>query len=210
MDYLNGLNLHQLFTSFKLTKQHDLKRAIDLSAIALAEFHKIFKKVEYNVKNDELVKIDDIEYILDERIHKCNLNFKTRLFLDFAFGNILFDPLTSKLYLIDFPDKEYIYMPHYDIAAFRKDLYIYAQHPNFMLLNKWNSPSIIYDRFFSTYYNHLGIRPNEDDESIIKYFSNNMMIKKLKLYRDHKLRNLNFIRYFFIKKACRMNMLEDF
>jgi hypothetical protein len=209
MDYIDGLNLHQLFMSLNRTKQNDLKQAIDLSAKALAEFHKIFKKDKYDDKIsnfNKMVRKKDVEFI-NERIRRCNLNFKTQLFFDFKFGNVLFDPLASKLYLIDFPDKDHIFTPHYDIAEFRKEIYIFSQHPKFRLLNKWNNPSIINDRFFSTYYNYIGILPNEDDESIIKYFSNNMIINALKFYSTHKLRNFNIIKYFFIKKAYRMNAL---
>lgn len=211
MDYIEGLNLHQLFTSIKLTKQNDLKRAIDLSAIALAEFHKIFKKDQFcdKIANfDELIRNYDMEFI-NECIPKCNLNFKTKLFSDFKFGNILFDPARSKLYLIDFPEKDYVFTPHYDIAEFRKEIYIFSQHPKFKLLNKWSNPTIIYDRFFSTYHNYLGIQPNENDESIIKYFSNNMLKHVLKHYLEHPLGNLNIIKYPFIKKACRMNMIHE-
>jgi hypothetical protein len=209
MDYINGLDLHKLFMSIHPIKQNDLEKAIDLSAIALAEFHGIFKKDKYDDKLsnfNKMVRKKDVEYI-NERIRRCNLNFKTQLFFDFKFGNVIFDPSTSKLYLIDFPDKDHIFTPHYDIAEFRKEIYIFSQHPRFRLFNKWNNPSIIYDRFFSTYHNHLGIRPNEDDDSIIKYFSNNMLRNVLKFYSSHKFRNFNIIKYFFIKNAYRMNAL---
>lgn len=211
MDYIEGLNLHQLFTSTNLTKQNDLKRAIDLSAIALAEFHKIFKKDEFGKKSanfDELIKNYDMEFI-NECIPKCNLNFKTKLFSDFKFGNILFDSATSKLYLIDFPEKDHVWTPHYDIAEFRKEIYLFSQHPKFKLLNKWNNPTIIYDQFFSTYYNYFGIQPNENDESIIRYFSNNMLKHVLKHYLGHPIGNFNIIKYPFIKKAFRMNMVHE-
>jgi hypothetical protein len=209
IEHIYGFNLHQIFTSINLRRQNDLNRIIDLSAIALAEFHKVFKKNEYTEKfcdPDRLVKINDVKFI-NGCINKCNLNFKTQLFFDFKFENILFDPEASKLYLIDFPDKSRIYTPHYDIAEFRRDIYILSQHPKFMLLNKWNDPAMIYNRFFSTYYNCLGIIPNEYDESIIKYFSNNMIEYMLKFYLNHKLENFNLIKYAFIKRAYRMNTL---
>ena len=66
---------------------------------------------------------------------------------------------------------------------------------------------MVYDRFFSTYCNHLGIRPNADDELIIKYFSDNMIDYVLKFYSNHKLRDFNIIKIPFIKKAYRLNHL---
>ena len=54
MDYVNGIDIHQLFTSINLKKPNDLKRAVDLSAIALAEFHKVFKKIGINDEISDL------------------------------------------------------------------------------------------------------------------------------------------------------------
>ena len=207
MDYIKGPNLKQLFISIKQRDQYKLKRMVDLSAIALAEFHKIFMKVEYAKGEDDLkklVKKKDMNFI-NECIKRCNLNFKTQLFFDFKFENILFDDDTSELYLIDFPNKKLIYTPHYDIAEFRRDIFIFSQHPQFILFSKWKNPSDIYNQFLSTYCRNLGIMPNESDELIINYFSNTMINYMLKLCMKHKFENLNIIKYPLMKRAQKMN-----
>ncbi|MDQ1262681.1 MAG: hypothetical protein QG575_1862 [Euryarchaeota archaeon] len=176
MSYVQGVNLSHMLHEIRPASSQYLSFAADLSGIALAKFHKLFRRGE-----DEPVTIDfnahedDINQFLSESregIGQCNLKTMVTPFIDFTSWNIIIKNDHTKnsrsrcmiLYLIDFPRLDYVCTPHLDLARFRFGLELVKQFPpaKFFGLNRWDVDSF-YDRFLSGYCREMHVVLSRDD-----------------------------------------------
>jgi len=133
-----------------------LSRAVDLSAAALARFHRIFCWPEDEpITIDPTVLEEDLNQCIvenRERIDDCNLQLRVTPFFDFTSWNIMIEESGSKLYLIDFPRLNYVFTPHLDLARFRFGLELVKQFPpaKFLGINRWDADRL-FDRFLAEY-----------------------------------------------------------
>jgi hypothetical protein len=171
MSYVQGVNLASMLHEIRPVRLQYINCAIDLCAIALARFHKLFCRGE-----DEQISIDsnapeyDINRFLaesQERMGECNLKTMVTPFFDFTPWNVIIRNGQSKsmmLYLIDFPRRDYVCTPHLDLARFRFGLELVKQFPpaKFFGLNRWNVDSL-FDRFLSSYCREIHVALGQGD-----------------------------------------------
>lgn len=176
MSYVQGTNLAHLLHEIRPASLQDLNCAIDLSGIALAKFHALFrhgKDEPFSI--DPTAREEDINHFLAESREltgECNLKTKVTPFFDFTSWNILIKKNLSKegmmLYLIDFPRQNYVCTPHLDLARFRFGLELVKQFPpaKFLGINRWNVDTL-FDRFLSSYCREMHVALNQDDLTLI-------------------------------------------
>jgi hypothetical protein len=190
MSYLQGVNLAHMLHEIRPVSLQYLNSAVDLSAVALAKFHTLFRRGENEpISIDPTAPEDDINQFLVEsrdRIGECNLKTMVTPFFDFTSWNIIIKNGRSKrsmitksssitkdgsigkdgmtLYLIDFPRREYVCTPHLDLARFRFGLELVKQFPpaKFFGLNRWDVDSL-FERFLSGYCREMHVAPSQDD-----------------------------------------------
>ncbi|MCK9566485.1 MAG: hypothetical protein M0Q43_10615 [Methanothrix sp.] len=176
MSYVQGVNLAHMLHEIRPVSRQYLISAADLSGIALAKFHTLFRRGEDEpVTIDTNAREDDINQFLAEsreRMDECNLKTMVTPFFDFTSWNIILkndcikngQSKSMMLYLIDFPRVDYVCTPHLDLARFRFGLELIKQFPpaKFFGLNRWDVDSI-YDRFLSSYCREMNVVLSQDD-----------------------------------------------
>lgn len=140
--------------------------------IYFARFHQLFCWPEGDpISIDPTVLENDLNQCIvenKERIQDCNLQLRVTPFFDFTSWNILIEESGSKLYLIDFPRANYIFIPHLDLARFRFGLELIKQFPpaKFLGINRWDV-DWLFDRFLAKYCRKTQVTLNEDDLRLI-------------------------------------------
>ena len=177
MSYVQGVNLAHMLHEIRPVSLQYLNSAVDLSAIALAKFHTLFRRGENEpVTIDTNAPEDDINQFLaesQERMGECNLKTMVTPFFDFTSWNIIIknddikngrSKRSMMLYLIDFPRLDYVCTPHLDLARFRFGLELIKQFPpaKFFGLNRWDVDSL-FDRFLSGYCREMHVALSQDD-----------------------------------------------
>jgi len=176
MSYVQGVNLAHMLHEVRPVSLQYLYRAADLSGIALARFHTLFRREDGRMTIDTNAHEDDINQFLAEsmdRIDQCNLKTMVTPFFDFTSWNIIINDDHSKsagtnesmrLFLIDFPRLDYVCTPHLDLARFKFGLELVKQFPpaKFFGLNRWDVDSL-YDRFLSGYCREMHVTLSQDD-----------------------------------------------
>jgi hypothetical protein len=176
MSHVQGENLAHVLHEIRPKSQSYISSAIDLSASALARYHEIFSRDDdADISIDRTAREKDInEFLASSRqlIKKCNLNTMVTPFFDFTPWNIIIHNKGAenhmKLYLIDFPRREYVCTPHLDLARFRFALELIKQFPPAKLLgiNRWDADRL-FDRFLERYCAERQMALNADDLSLI-------------------------------------------
>lgn len=174
MSHVPGSNLAYMLHEIRPVSRDALNRALDLSAAALAEYHRIFRHDKRTgIQIDHAAPEDDINRLLlmsRQVIPDCNLQMLITPFFDFTPWNIIIDEPEKdmKLYLIDFPRKSYVSTAHLDLARFLFSLELIKQFPpaRFLGINRWNVKAS-FDRFLSRYCRLMRLQPNRHDLDLI-------------------------------------------
>ena len=154
MSYVQVINLAYTLHEIRPASLQYLNCVVDLSGIALAKFHTLFRRGMSHISIDSAAHEDDINQFLDEsqeRMGKCNLKIMVTSLLDFTSWNIVLKDDHIKrsmmLYLIDFRRLDYV-CPHLDLAQFRFGMELIKQIPpaKFFGLNHWDADYPV-DRF---------------------------------------------------------------
>jgi len=191
MSYINGINLSYMLHEMKPVGRDFLNHAAELSAVALARFHSIFRRPDDDpISADAASKEEDINRCIAEnveRVSSCNLQHKVTPFFDFSSWNILLDKEGSKIYLIDFPRTDYVFTPHLDLGRFRFGLELIKQYPpaKFLGVHRWDVDAL-YGRFLDRYCCEMNIAPNEDDLRLINCFLRANVRRSQDLHRKGK------------------------
>lgn len=200
MNYIKGFSFYKMLKLYKPLKREDFINLVELSALAIAEFHNVFRR-----KYDIDFKLNGFNSNLclkpfNEYDNNCNLNFKTQLHMDFHLGNIYFNEKSTKVYILDLPGEEYIAKPHYDLASFKSSLLIHTQHPQFKLLNRWCSKSEIFKHFLNTYCSYYDISPNNEDNLLIDQYSSCITKSIMNDIFKYRFKNKsNYFKYIYLK-----------
>ena len=190
MEYVEGANLKHLLTKIKPVNKNYLNDLLDLTAISLAVYHKLFMVSETReIKiNSPLLENNVIENAMKKGIllDTCGINFKVVAFLDFTPGNVIVEKQGKKISLIDFPQFESVSTPHLDLARFRFSLKIIKQYPilRFHISNWWTVDSV-YDRFLEKYCQEMNFTPNTEDAIFIEFLEGEYARKLQYLYNSH-------------------------
>jgi len=123
MDYIEGENFQNLITKIKPLKKENLRRYIELIAVALSRFHNKFKNPSSLINYYDAPGLQDDMTISAEKLAKCNLDYLIQPYCDFKPGNILIKD--HSIYLTDLPDKRLVTSPHLDLAYFKFSLKFY-------------------------------------------------------------------------------------
>jgi len=176
MSNVHGDNLAHVLHEIRPKSQSYINSAIDLSATALARYHEIFARDDdADISIDSTARERDVNEFLSasrQLIKKCNLRSMVTPFFDFTPWNIIIhnngEKNCMKLYLIDFPRREYICTPHLDLARFRFALELIKQFPpaKFLGINRWDADGL-FDRFLDRYCADRQTVLNADDLSLI-------------------------------------------
>ncbi len=191
MTYIDGINLSYMLHELKPVGRDFLNHAVELSAVALARFHSVFRRPDDDpISVDAASKEEDINRCIAdniERISSCNLQLKVTPFFDFSSWNILLDKEGSKIYLIDFPRTDYVFTPHLDLGRFRFGLELIKQYPpaKFLGVNRWDVDAL-YGRFLDRYCREMNVAPNEDDLRLISCFLRANVRRSQDLHRKGK------------------------
>jgi len=168
MSQVQGVNLAHMLHEIRPVSLQYLNRAADLSGIALAKFHTLFRRGENESINIDInASEDDINQFLaesQERMGECNLKTMVTPFFDFTSWNIIIKNDSMMLYLIDFPRLDYVCTPHLDLARFRFGLELIKQFPpaKFFGLNRWDVDSL-FERFLSGYCREMHVALSQGD-----------------------------------------------
>jgi hypothetical protein len=168
MSYVQGVNFAHMLHEIRPVSLQYLSRAADLSGMALAKFHVVFRRGENEpVTIDGKAHEDDINQFLarsQERMDRCNLKTMVTPFFDFTPWNIIISKKSMMLYLIDFPRLDYVCTPHLDLARFRFGLELIKQFPpaKFFGLNRWDV-DLLFDRFLGGYCREMHVALSQDD-----------------------------------------------
>ena len=174
MSHVPGVNLAYMLHEIRPVSLDALNRALDLSAAALAEYHRIFCHDDRRgIQIDRSAPEEDINRLLltsRSIIPECNLENMVTPFFDFTPWNIIIDDPEKKmmLYLIDFPRSSYVCTPHLDLARFLFSLELIKQFPpaRFLKINRWNVEAS-FDRFLRCYCRKMKMQPNRHDLDLI-------------------------------------------
>ena len=198
MEYVEGKNLKDLLLKLNLKDKDYLSEIIDLSAIALSRFHYTFREAEYeDISIDSFLLEADVNTNLNnnkEMLSQCNLQIRSKSFIDFAVWNIIIDKeIETKIYLIDFPEQECICNPHLDLARFKYSLAILKQYPQFRFFGMdWWDLNNIYDAFLRKYCAEMKINLNKWDYALINYFER-IYARKAKSIYSNNHSNIKFV-----------------
>lgn len=170
MSHVPGVNFAHMLHEIRRVSPQYLICAADLSGIALARFHSLFRREENaSISIDPRAHEDDINRFLEEsreRIGECNLKTMVTPFFDFTSWNIILK--NNHLYLIDLPRLDYVCTPHIDLARFRFGLELIKQFPpaRFFGLNRWGVDSL-FDRFLGSYCREMHVACSQGDLCLI-------------------------------------------
>jgi len=186
MEYADGISLKKLLLHLRSTRRGMALRVVELAAIALARFHRMSTEMidkDLSVNSPFLANNLDLTRI-EPLIDSCNINLKIKSFIDFSAWNILVERRSAeRITLIDFPDNDSICTPHIDLARFKYSLDIVGLHPQFRFLGlRWWNPDDLQDRFLATYTNEMGVRANDGDRMLIRWFERQYFRKLLEVY----------------------------
>lgn len=195
MQYLEGTNFGNRLLQMKSMDKDSLNEIVNLSAIALARFHILFAE---NQSETESEVVPSLENELNLESVNLNLaairsNFEDRAlrmtckcYLDFTPRNIIvLDSREPRIALVDYPYREYVFMPHLDLARFRFSLRVMKQHPQFrfLRLNWWDINSI-FQQFVERYASEFSIEPNENDDKIINWIEREYARQLKRIYEQ--------------------------
>lgn len=176
MSHIDGTLLSHMLHEVRPVSASFLGSAIDLSAHALAEYHRIFRHEHGSLKIDLDAREGDVNRFLAESrplLSDCNLREMVTPFFDFTPWNIMIKRGSydddMRLFLIDFPRRDYICTPHLDLSRFRFSLELVKQFPPAKLfgINRWNVDSL-FDRFLSVYCGDMGTGLSSCDRYLIE------------------------------------------
>jgi len=159
----------------------------DRSACALARFHSVFIKPrdrEIRINSPLLGSFGEHEtrhYMA--LVSGCKITPKVQAFIDFSPQNLIID--NSRIFLIDFPDRECICTPHLDIARWKFNLLFLKQFPQFrfLKLNRWDEDRL-FQRFFGKYCSEMQVTFNEKDMQLIDFFLCHYAKKLISIYTE--------------------------
>ena len=191
MEYIKGVSLKDLLLKLKPVNEDNLSKIINLSAIALSKFHFAFRDEEHkDILIDSPLLTEDVKNTLNnnEILSQCNLQIRAKSFIDFAAWNIIInDNMESKVYLIDFPERECICTPHLDFAGFKFSLETIKQYPQFRFLRmNWWDVDTIFNIFLNRYCKEIGVNLNKYDMHIMNYFMREYARKLQDIYNVNK------------------------
>lgn len=192
MEYIEGTSLKRLLLKLTPINEDYLNEIIDLSAIALSNFHRIFGRTECDPIsiNSPLLERDVNADTMNSRtpLSKCHLQLRAKSFIDFAAGNIVIDSERAKVFLIDFPGRECVCTPHLDLAWFRFSLKVIKQYPQFRFFRmNWWAVDSIYKHFLDKYCQEMKANPSEKDLALIDWFEREYVRKLQNLYETNRL-----------------------
>lgn len=213
MSYVDGLPLSHMLHEVRPASRDYIQQAVDLSAVALAKYHRLFGWSEDEpIKIDPSVQEDDINRCINEsatKIDECSLRYRVTPFFDYTTWNIMMKNGRErngcpKLYLIDFPRLDYIFTPHLDLARFRFGLELVKQFPpaKFLGINRWEVDPL-FDRFFSRYCREMRITPNCEDLRLIADFRRANICRSQDLLRKGKFGWQPRLEKAYLKTFCR-------
>jgi len=159
----------------------------DRSAVALARFHSVFMKSrdrEVHISSPLLGRFGEHEIRqYTTHVSECALTMKVQAFIDFSPQNLIIDD--SKIFLIDFPDRECICTPHLDIARWKFNLKFLKQFPQFrfLKLNRWDEERL-FQRFVRKYCSEMQVAFNEKDAQLIDFFLGHYAKKLMSVYAE--------------------------
>lgn len=165
----------------------DIDEYNDRSAIALARFHSVFMKsrdTEVRINSPLLGSFGEHETRnYTTRVSGCEITAKVQAFIDFSPQNVIIHD--SRIFLIDFPDRECICTPHLDIARWKFNLKFLKQFPRsrFLKLNRWDEDRL-FQRFLRKYCSEMQVTFNENDVQLIDFFLCHYAKKLLSLYAE--------------------------
>jgi hypothetical protein len=221
MSYVDGLPLAHMLHEVRPASREYIHRAVDLSAVALAEYHRLFRQPEDEaIAIDPTVKENDINRCIAEsraKIDECSLRCRVTPFFDFTAWNIMMEndgkSVSPKLYLIDFPRLDYVFTPHLDLARFRFGLELVKQFPpaKFLGINRWEVEPL-FSRFFSRYCHEMRITPNQEDLRLIACFRKANICRSQDLLRKGKFGWQPRLEKAYLKTFCRewLEQRDDF
>jgi hypothetical protein len=201
MEYIKGVTLYNLVYKCRLISDSKINDLISLSALAFSEYHKLFN-IENNFNSIQMdpIIINYDRKNIDKYLQDCNLDFKTRIFHDPNLKNIIFDNDFSKCHLIDFPYKCYLFSPHYDIAYFGTALEILLLAPQFC---NSRMKKTVFQNFIDIYFDNLGISPNKNDLTVLKYFRFQKLTNLAFYYKSKKLDIFALILSYLLQRAIK-------
>lgn len=178
MRYIEGTNLGWMLhgIDIKQASRRRLGNIMDMSAVALARFHNLFKVPGHApMVIDSISKERDINACIEccrERAGNCSLDFRIRPFFDFSAWNIMIGPDDQPgIYLIDFPKSDYLSTPHLDLGRFKFSLELIKQYPPSKIMGlDWWDASAMYNRFQSRYCQEMGVELSQEDHRLIECF----------------------------------------
>ena len=223
MSYVDGLPLAHMLHEVRPKSSDYIHRAVDLSAVALAKYHRLFRRPEDEpITVDPTVKEDDLNRCIAEcaqRLDECNLRCRVTPFFDFTAWNIMMEngsnggngngSGSSTLYLIDFPRLDYVFTPHLDLARFRFGLELVKQFPpaKFFGINRWEVEPL-FEQFLNRYSREMQIILNQEDLRLIACFRKANIRRSQNLLRKGKCGWQPKLEKAYLSTFCR-NWLEQ-
>ncbi len=175
MGSVEGTNLALALHGLRPLEKDRLEEAVDLSALALAEYHRVVRLPwETPLYADRSARERDIHGCLLDNCSlaaRAALRFKVRPFFDFSAWNLMIGG-PKRVYLLDFPKTDYVSTPHLDLGRFRFSLELIKQYPpsKFLGWDSWDISSL-YGRFLEAYCSEVGFDLREEDRHLIDCFT---------------------------------------
>lgn len=172
MEYVSGRSLKEILLPMKPAEKRKFARTIDLAALGLAEFHRIFHDENGTHKIDSPYIDDTFDMETAENmLRECELTSLARSYIDYAAWNLIFDDQNDlRLFLIDLPGRRCVSTPHLDLAKFRLSLRVIDQYPQFRFLRmSWWDVESLFSRFLETYCRKVEKTPSNGDLALIDY-----------------------------------------
>ncbi|HWQ18767.1 MAG TPA: hypothetical protein VN455_03245 [Methanotrichaceae archaeon] len=205
MRYIEGTNLGWMLHGIRPADGQRLAEVMDLSAAALARFHRLFKMPGYGpMIIDSISKERDINACIEccrERAGSCSLDFRIRPFFDFSAWNIMVGPeARPRIYLIDFPKSDYLSTPHLDLGRFKFSLELIKQYPPSKIIGlNWWDASVLYDRFLSRYCQEMAVELSQEDHRLIECFKAANIRRSQDISRKSKFNWRSKLERFYLK-----------
>jgi len=205
MRYIEGTNLGWTLHGIRPIGGQRLDEIMDLSAVALARFHRLFKMPGHGpLVIDPLAKERDINACIDcsrERGDNYRLDFRIKPFFDFSAWNIMVGPgAEPRIHLIDFPKSDYLTTPHLDLGRFKFNLELIKQYPPSKIIGlDWWDASALYDRFLSKYCLEMEVDPSLEDHRLIECFKAANIRRSQDISRKSKFNWRSKLERFYLK-----------
>jgi hypothetical protein len=166
----------------------------DRSARALARFHSVFMEPrdrEVHINSPLLANFGENEIRhYTTLVSECNVTARVQAFIDFSPQNLIIN--NSRIFLIDFPDRECICTPHLDIARWKFNLLFLKQFPRFRFLKlNWWDEDRLFQRFIRKYCSEMQVTFNEKDAQLVDFFLCHYAKKLISLYAESDALRLN-------------------